>query len=96
MEEVFDDIYNEMLDVVFGVSNQKLTRSEFIDRLANEGKRYLQPGEIKKMVDQKRKEKGLAPYLEDKLSKKDIELAKDKDGDINGQKENDLIDQDGT
>lgn len=59
LEDVYDEIYNEMLDDIFGESNQRLMRSEFIDKLTSAGRKYLSPNEIKKVVDKKLKEKNI-------------------------------------
>lgn len=61
--DVFEEVYNEMLDEVFGESNQRLSRSEFCSKMTGAGKKYLHAKEIRKIVDNKLNSKNLTSYL---------------------------------
>lgn len=42
-----------MLDEVFGVNGQRMTRTEFIVKMTGLGRKYLSAVELRKLVDKK-------------------------------------------
>ena len=66
-EEIFEEIYNEMLDDIFD-NSQRMTRTEFTNLMAGRCKKYINAGELRKLVEKKIKDKDIKSYLRDQIS----------------------------
>lgn len=81
LDEIYEDIYNEMLDEVFGENNQRMTRSEYIAKMTSgTGKKYLSAVELRKIVDKHLSGKNLKSYLKEQVDDKGKLRASDDKG----------------
>ena len=56
-----------MLDDIFD-NSQRMTRTEFTNLMAGRCKKYINAGELRKLVEKKIKDKDIKSYLRDQIS----------------------------
>ncbi|CDW76938.1 UNKNOWN [Stylonychia lemnae] len=67
LETIYDSIKEELIDLIYGTYNNKVSRSEFIDKLSGSLWRYLDANELRKILDKKLKENSINSYLKSQL-----------------------------